>query len=149
MGLFIAKYEMRYHDLLVEHTVKLHNGAILQGNPSAAMIASMLEKSRYALLRGIAIEERGGRWVMLVWDAGTMTHNEFYRAAQASGFDIVEDIGLFIADSEETIEREAMASSLGYRTIDGLVVGLYPNAEWSWTTLAREFPRVFRGTQAG
>ncbi len=146
MGLFIAKYVMRFREILDEQMVRMQDGAVLNGNPTLRTIQTLLAASPHRLLRGIAIQDRSQKWTFLVWSAEKMTHNQFYRNAQKSGFEIIEDIGMFFAADEETIEREAMASSLSYRGLDGLMVGFYPASEWSWNILSQNFPRVFAGT---
>ena len=134
---------MRYRDILLEKMVKMSDGSIVHGNPSSRDITTLLGKTTYGLLRGIAIQTKDDRWTCLVWAADVMTHNDFYRNAQKSGYDIKEDIGFFIGRDVETIEREALASSLGYQDVGIMTVGYYPNSDWAWTTLRTEFPRTF------
>lgn len=134
---------MRYQDILLERMVKMSDGSIVHGNPSARDVAILLSKTNYGLLRGIAIQTKDDLWTCLVWPAAVMTHNDFYRNAQKSGYDINEDIGFFIGRDVEAIEREALASSLGYQQTGGATIGYYPNSDWAWTTLRTEFPRTF------
>jgi hypothetical protein len=144
MGLFIAKYGMRYSDIrLDEQLLKLHDGRMVKENPGLRQVEDITRASKFSICRGMAFRTKANQsWKIAVWPSDYMTHNDFYRTLLKTGYEITEDIGVFFAFDEETAGRDAMGT-LTFAKSGSIVYGYYPAGEWAGQVLRDNFPRLF------